>query len=134
MGIVVTVFMLLGLLTISPLSFVSLGRYQNNTPFICFISLGLLLAGLWNSLWHGLRYLDTFWGLAALVSGFFMVCVAVLIIVELNVAALSSQSIVQIIYRRIKSIKWVLILGLLASFCLYAITLIQLNLGYPIIH
>ncbi len=128
MGIVVTIFMLSGLLVISPWPKLSLGMLRTNSNVVNFIASGLLLAGLWNSLWHGLRYLDHFWGLAALVSGFFMVMTAVLIFVDYG-----KKTGLQKIYSFIKPLSLLWVIGLFASFLLYAITLIQLNLGYPII-
>ncbi len=128
MGIVVTIFMLLGLLVISPWSKLSLGTLRANIKMINFIAGGLLLTGLWNSLWHGLRYLDHFWGLAALISGFFMVVTAVIIFVDYG-----KKTGFEKIYSCIKPLSLFWLIGLLVSFLLYAITLIQLNLGYPII-
>ena len=41
----------------------------------------LLLAGLWNALWHAPRHLDGFWGWAALGSGSLMLLVAAFLLV-----------------------------------------------------
>lgn len=46
------------------------------------LATGLLLAGLWNSLWYRLRHMANFWRQAALVSGLLMVAVAMLLPVQ----------------------------------------------------
>lgn len=85
----------------------------------------LLLAGLWNLLWYGLRNYTEFWGMAALVSGVFMLLTALI---------LNQQKLLKTMQPSVlKGLKWLTIIGLLASFLLYAITLVQLNLGMPII-
>ncbi|MGH1487399.1 MAG: hypothetical protein ACRBCI_14385 [Cellvibrionaceae bacterium] len=130
MGIVVTVFMLLGLLVLSPLPLL---KAKKNNQLIYYIAYGLLLMGLWNFLWFGLRHLSIFWGIAAVVSGVFMVLASIIILVESNEPRLAENALVKSLYTMVKPLKlWVVTL-LLASFLLYAITLIQLNLGYPII-
>jgi hypothetical protein len=132
MGIVVTVFMLLGLsFLLSPLCW-NIEKYKEKNSFFNFVVYGLLLAGLWNALWFGLRNLEIFWGVAALISGIFMV-VSSLILLGDNNRVLSAAVVVKI-YKTIKPLRLLIILGLSGSFLLYAITLIQLNLGYPIIH
>lgn len=126
MGIVVTVFMLLGLLLVSPLPVLNLKKYKGNVSFVRFVGFGLLLMGLWNLLWFGLRHLQLFWGQAAVVSGLFMIVVAILILGEQ-----SFQN--NKIYIKFKVLSVFFIVGLFLSFLLYAVTLIQLNLGYGII-
>lgn len=134
MGIVVTIFMLLGLLMASPFSMVSLGRQRQHALVANTIGYGLLLAGLWNSLWHGVRHLEYFWGVAALVSGVFMVLVAVIILVRYGRNALFFHSVLQSVYQKISPLSLLWIAGLFCSFCLYAVTLIQLNVGLAILH
>ena len=134
MGIVVTIFMLLGLLMVSPFSKVSLGDKRHNTQVANVIGNGLLLAGLWNALWHGVRHIEYFWGVAALVSGVFMVLVAVMIIVKYGSSSLSSHAVLVSIEQKISPLSLLWIVGLFGSFCLYAVTLVQLNLGLAIIH
>ena len=133
MGIVVTVFMLLGLLLVSPFCFFSLKRYREKQGLVTFIGFGLLLSGLWNTLWFGLSNPLIFWGQAALVSGVFMVAVACLIIGSHYKGNEKVLGFFRSISRRLESLRLLLILGLLASFLLYLITLIRLNLGYPIL-
>lgn len=129
MGIVVTIFMLAGILMLAPIPLLkpNFKQQQGN-----FIGVALLLSGLWNSLWHGLRYLSDFWGLAALVSGIFMIAVAVIILKNYSVKAWTSSAVFSQIYVIIKPLHWVWWLGLVFSFLLYSVTLIRLNLGLPI--
>lgn len=134
MGIVVTVCMLLGLLMVSPLSWLSLGAQRHNIQLANVIGFALLFAGLWNSLWHGLRYLHSFWGMAALVSGVFMVLVAVIILKEYGRSQLASSTAFQRLYKGISPLSLTWTVGLLASLGLYAVTLVRLNLGLSIIH
>ncbi|WP_210547216.1 hypothetical protein [Rhodoferax sp. PAMC 29310] len=90
-----------------------------------------MLGGLWNSAWHGLRYWGDFWGKAALVSGILMmaVAVAVLLVVERSSAGWGHFASVRAVYKLIKPVSGVLVVGLLACFILYAVALVRLNLG-----
>lgn len=131
MGIVVTVFMVLGLLHQSPISFLSLGSFKQKKSLTNFIGIGLLLMGFWNSLWFGLRHLSAFWGQAALISGVFMVMTAFIILVSSSSTWLSNAGLQKSSYF-IKPLLPLWLLGLLASAILYAVTLVRLNLGLPI--
>lgn len=133
MGIVVTLFMLLALLMVSPLKWLSFGQLKSNQGLASFIGVGLLLTGLWNALWHGLRYLHDFWGIAALVSGIFMVTVAIIILNRHASTMVTKLPAITSAYKLINPLSALCILGLFLSFMLYAITLIRLNLGLPII-
>ncbi len=133
MGIVVTIFMLLGLLMVSSFSWLSLGAKKNERSIAHFIGNGLLLAGLWNAFWHGLRYADVFWGQAALVSGLLMILVSIIILKEYGSHKLATSRAIASIYKIINPLSILWIMGLLLSFLLYAVTLIQLNLGLDII-
>ncbi len=133
MGIVVTVFMLLGLLKLSSLSFLGGNRLNNHLPLNMVISHGLLLVGLWNTAWFGLQHLTIFWGVAALLSGLLMMLCAIIIIVEHPCGKLSKNPLTNTLYRVIKPFKCWLIAALWVSFLLYATTLVQLNLGLAII-
>ncbi len=133
MGIVVTVFMLLGLMMLSPWDKVSLGGQRDNPRTATTIGIGLLLLGLWNSLWHGLRYLDYFWGIAGLVSGVFMVAVAFMLLKQYAKPAIADHTLVTKANGFLQPMKAVWLVGLLVSFLLYSVTLIQLNLGMPTI-
>ncbi len=126
MGIVVTIAMLFGLVVLRPTPWRADAAAQADLRFVVFTAGALLLAGLWNALWHGLRNLDSFWGLAALFSGVVMVLAAVIIFLERGEPAVADSTWVG-------SIRSMVVWVLAACFLLYAVTLIQLNLGYPII-
>lgn len=125
MGIVVSIAMLAGLciFLINPVSiFRSLPSNNFKVHFLVGFFLGA--AGLWNAFWYGLRNVDSFWGQAALVSGLIMLVSALVVLMSLRRPA-------EIVERR--WFHWLLIAGLLASFLLYATTLVQLNLGIQIL-
>jgi hypothetical protein len=132
MGIVVTVFMVLGLLHQSPIIFLSLSRLKKKKSLTKFIGIGLLLMGFWNLLWFGLRHLTFFWGQAAAVSGVFMVMTALLILVSPH-SPYSSNASLQKIAHLIKPLSLLWLLGLLVSALLYTVTLVRLNLGLSIL-
>lgn len=132
MGIVVTVFMVLGLLHQSPISLLSFGRLAKKASLTNFIGCGLLLMGCWNIFWFGLQHLSVFWGQAALVSGVFMVMTALLILLSPH-SRWASNSFLKKLSYYIKPLLPLWLLGLLACAILYALTLIRLNLGLTII-
>ncbi len=132
MGIVVTVFMLLGLLMASPWVPPGLRVLRTSPALVDKLACGLLLAGLWNALWHGLRHLGEFWGQAALVSGFLMVAVALLLLVEHGGDFWRKQAAAGRAHRALKPLAPALVLGLALCFCLYAVALVRLNLGLSI--
>lgn len=127
MGFVMTVCMLLGILLLAPWPPVGVGQWHRRPALARAMAMVVLLAGVWNALWHGLRNLNAFWGIAALVSGLLMIAAAALVLrrvptVMVDAAAPSSTVL-----------RGAVLVGLLASFLLYAITLLRLNLGYRII-
>lgn len=122
MGIVVTIVMLLGLLALYGQKYTSGNRVQ--LTIICL----LVLLGAWNAFWHGIQYWPVFWAKAAVISGTFMMLSASLLLVKKYSIALSFLKSVAG-----KVLVYLTIAGLLCSFLLYAVTLIQLNMGYPII-
>jgi len=133
MGIVVAVIMLLGLSMRWPIPFVY-PRLVSAAPVSAnIVGALLLLGGLWNSLWFGLRHLDTFWGVAALISGVVMSVTALLILAEWGSAFTLAYLKVKNIDRQIKPLSLLVNISLLGCFLLYAVTLVQLNLGMPII-
>ena len=79
--------------------------------------------GLWNVLWYGVRHLTEFWGQTALISGLALLLAAIIILHNSGVFVFKLPAWL------IKCVQVILLL----SFLLYAITIIQLNLGYPII-
>ena len=115
MGIVMAIVMLAGLTMM----------LKKNRSLIAsnIVALLLLLGGFWNALWYGLRHLGQFWGAAGLVTGFVMVVTALYLWLNKS----SKGSNIRTDY------KIVVTSALAASFLLYFITLVQLNLGYEII-
>lgn len=111
MGIVVTAAMLLGLI-----AYVTRALSNRFIGLVRVSAWALGLAGLWNILWYGMRHLETFWGQAAIISGFVMLLAALNLI---NTRTLLPRSVI--------------FTALLASFLLYAVTLIRLNMGLTII-
>ena len=122
MGIVVTLVMLLGLLALFGQKYTSGSKTQ-------FTIIGLLaLLGAWNAFWHGVQYWPPIWAKAAIISGIFMILTALLLTVKkYSIADSFLQGTAG------KMTVYFIIVGLLCSFLLYAVTLIQLNMGYPII-
>lgn len=126
MGIVVTLAMLFGLIVLRPTPWRDENAKVQNPGFVTFTITALTVFGLWNFLWYGLRHLGDFWGWAAIVSGASMVAAALIVFVERESSSDSSNS--RLIAARSP------VIGVLAiSFLLYAITLVQLNMGLPII-
>ena len=107
MGIVMAIIMLLGVLALMNT------RWKNNV-----ISIVLLLGGLWNIFWYGLRHLNSFWGNSAIITGILMVLAALHLLGILKLSKGGNK-----IYA----------VCLTAGCLLYSITIIQLNLGYDII-
>lgn len=130
MGIVVTVFMLLALLLLSPWPAQLVAWRRAGAAACRTLAFGVLTAGLWNALWHGLRHLGDFWGIAALVSGLLMVAAAVL---SLRSGAADAPHPLAGDQHGLKSLTAVLMGALAACFLLYAVTLVRLNLGYAIV-
>jgi hypothetical protein len=133
MGIVVSVIMLLGLCFLLPIPVIKT-RFLKSAPCSAnTISALLLLGGLWNSVWFGLQHLAIFWGLAALISGMLMVLAALMVFVQYGSGRLLEVVLLQKAYVLIQPLALVLTVALLLCFLLYGITLVQLNLGLPIL-
>ena len=113
MGTIVTVCMLAGLLFSVPYATSS---KLKPLPGILGWLVGAVVftAGGWNTFWHGLRNLTNLWGLAALISGVFMMITAVYI--------MQLKSIPAWLIR----IRAIVFLGLLICFVLYATTIARL--------
>lgn len=114
MGIVITLSMLIGLLAL-----IYIDRMSRQRRRLVAAILGL--SGLWNMLWYGAQNYLQFWGQAALVSGL------LLLLAALRMLYPSQPMLSAVIARRL------LFCTLLSCFLLYATTLLQLNLGLPII-
>jgi len=133
MGIVVSVIMLLGLCFLLPIPLIN-ARLLAGAPSSANIVSGLLLlGGLWNSVWFGLQNITAFWGLAALISGVFMVLAALLIFVPYGSGRLQEVIWLQKVYTAIQPMTLLWLMCLSVCFLLYAVTLVQLNLGMPIL-
>lgn len=113
MGTIVTVCMLIGLLFAVP--YALNGKLSPLPTFVaCFVGAIVFTAGGWNTFWHGLRNLTNFWGLAALISGIFMMLTALYI---MQIKSLPAGLL---------RMRIVVLLGLFACFMLYAITIARL--------
>ena len=132
MGIVVTFYMFFGVLLLSPLAKGVIGEKISLTN-AKWMTCGLFLAGAWNAFWHGFRHIDLSWGIAALISGFFMMMAAILIFRKRTDYNFISHSLYEIIFNVLNKFSLVIWLGLLLSFLVYAVSLILLNLGLPML-
>ena len=133
MGIVVTVFMLLGLLLLSPVPYCRMDTQKCPSLLVNSLVAGLLITGWWNVLGYGLSHWESFWGVAAIISGLMMVLVGVILLKRVSSFQCARQRWVASIYQRINPLSSVWIAGLLLSFLLYSITLIRLNMGLAIL-
>ena len=120
MGIVVCISMLLGLSVLQPTPWNGSRRTKHASKFILFTAVALLLLGLWN-LVYGLFSISGFWLWASVISGLAMVSASIIIFSEFNAEVQSSQ------------LRKTVVAVLAISFLVYAVTLIQLNLGYSIL-
>lgn len=132
MAIVVSVFMLLGLLMASPWVPPGSRVLRSKPGVVDVLASGLLLAGLWNSLWHGLRHLTDFWGIAALVSGAMMIAVAIVLLVEHGSDGWRKRRAAVRAHAALKPLATLFVVGLALCFVLYTVTLVRLNLGLSI--
>lgn len=132
MGIVVTVFMLLGLLMALPWVPTEL-RFLRTTPaLVDVLASGQLLVGAWNVFWYGARHPGAFWGLAATVSGLLMIAVALLLLVEHGSDRWRRIAWIVRAHAWLKPHAMPLVAGLAVCLALYSVTLVRLNLGMPI--
>jgi hypothetical protein len=127
------VAMAVGIIAFMPLPWREVSRSQTNsnalgdrTKLVAPWIVGV--AGLWNFAWYGLQNIPSFWGIAALTSGIIMLLSFFLLTPKPH-----PNSIVESIRGHINKIRLPVYVGLVASFLLYLVTLIQLNLGLPII-
>ena len=140
MGIVVCIAMLLGVVTMLRRSVHSTERPAHIVLRIARLAVptGLFLLGIWNAFWYGIENIHLFWGKAALGSGLFMITASIIIFGD-SQRGYSPHSedrdsaLMSWLYRLLNPLRGIVLLGLGLSFLLYFITLVQLNLGYPII-
>ncbi len=113
MGTIVTVCMLIGLIFSVPYA---MKPTLKRLPHALHLLIGSVVfaAGAWNTFWHGLRNLTNFWGVAALISGIFMMLTALYIIQVRSLAPGLNKT------------KYLYLAGLLVSFILYAVTIARL--------
>ncbi len=123
MGIVVCISMLLGLTVLQPTPWNRSARVKQPTQFVMFTAFSLLSLGLWNVI-YGYFTISGFWMWASLISGSAMVLASFYVFIE---QGSESSDIDHSNVRKATTI----VLAL--SFLVYAVTLIQLNLGYPIL-
>jgi len=113
MGTIVTVCMLIGLLFSVP--YALNGRLKRLPDIVAWLVGALVfVAGGWNTFWHGLRNLNNFWGIAALISGVFMMLTAIYI---MQIRSLP---------KGLRRIRLIVLAGLFLCFLLYAITIARL--------
>lgn len=113
MGIIMTFGMLVGLV----LLLAQIREISFKPAVVRLLATFVLLCGLWNTFWYGLQNIQQFWGLAALGSGLAMILTAWVILTE----------------RKSLALNLVLVTVLLASFLVYLVTIVQLNLGRQLI-
>jgi len=113
MGTIVTVCMLIGLLAATP--YLVSKQLKPLPRIVAWIVGGIvLLGGIWNTFWHGIRHLTDAWGQAALISGVFMMLTGLYLVRFDSLPPL------------LKKLRpWVL-LGLLGWFLIYAIKIASL--------
>ena len=119
MGIAVTVAQLMGLIAYALSKLVDPSQAGSNkaTTFKNKLAVPVLAGlGLWNIAWYGMRNFETFWGQAAIITG------VVMLLASLDLTG-----------RRVLLPRAMVVIALWASFSLYAITLVRLNLGLPIV-
>jgi uncharacterized membrane protein YczE len=132
-GIVICVAMVLGLIAFMPMPWrepdakgseegAFLSKVKSFAPSV------LVAAGAWNTFWYGLQNTASFWGKTGLITGLVMMLSAVVLTPQLN-----QNKIITCLYKILKPFRIPLFVTLLASFSLYLVTLIQLNLGLPVI-
>ena len=123
MGIVVCISLLLGLSVLQPTPWNSAKQATHDSRFILFTTGMLFGLGVWNVLYAYFN-ITGFWFWASLISGTAMVFASFYTFSERGLEqGRASDSTVR------KAVVFILAL----SFLLYAVTLIQLNLGYPIL-
>ncbi|MFT6099859.1 MAG: putative membrane protein YiaA [Arenicella sp.] len=124
MGIVVCVVMLLGLSVLQPSPWNSAKRARHASKFILFTSVSLFGFGLWNVI-YGYLNINGFWMWASIISGLAMVLASYYVFSERHEETESVFSV--------SSLRKAVVAVLALSFLVYAVTLIQLNLGYSIL-
>lgn len=120
MGIVVCIGMLFGLSVLQPTPWNSGKRAQHSPEFVAFTGVAMLGLGFWNVIYACLN-ISGFWFWASLISGIAMVLGSFFVVSEEQRGPKESN------------LRRAVVVVLAISFLLYAVTIIQLNLGYPIL-
>ena len=133
MGIVICLAMALGLIAFMPMPWREPDtQVSDERSFLSkvrsFAPIVLATAGAWNTFWYGLQNTASFWGKTGLITGLIMMLSAVVLTSQLNQSKILAR-----LYKILNPFRIPLFVTLLASFLLYLVTLIQLNLGLPII-
>lgn len=131
MGIVVCISMLLGLAVLQPTPWDSSKRGGHAPKFILFAGAALLGFGAWNVLYAYFK-LDGFWSWMSLISGVAMVVGSYYIFSEQG-SNISDEGHIKNSGASGSRFRKAVVAVLSLSFLLYALTPIQLNLGYPIL-
>jgi len=97
-----------------------------------FVAVALLGLGLWNVI-YGYLNISGFWLWVSLVSGIAMVLASFYILAETNVDIDSQETSDVNAQINNSKLRNAVVTVLALSFLVYAITLVQLNLGYPIL-
>lgn len=132
MGIVVCICMLLGLSVLRPTPWNRSKRARHGHKYGLFVAVALLGLGLWNVI-YGYLNISGFWLWASLVSGIAMVLASFYILAETNVDIDSQETSDVNAQINNSKLRNAVVTVLALSFLVYAITLVQLNLGYPIL-
>lgn len=136
MGIVVTIAMLLGLVVLRPTPWSARDERSQAQGFMRFTMFFLLFIGIWNFAWYGLRHASEFWGVVSLVSGLAMVAAAFFVRLKSREASgtdAQQSSFTASEKKWLRRLRITVVWSLAAFFLLYAVTLVQLNLGYSIL-
>lgn len=135
MGIVVCISMLLGLSVLQPTPWNSAKRANHHPRLVLVTAITLFALGTWN-FFYGYLNINGFWSMASMVSGSAMVFASYYVYRERPSAPLPEKNTVSDDSQSDKAqsgIRKAVVAVLALSFLVYAITLVQLNLGYSIL-
>jgi hypothetical protein len=124
--------MLLGLSILQPTPWNSAIRAKHASRFVVFTGTALLILGFWNLL-YGYLNMTGFWFWASIVSGIAMVLASYYVFTERDASVNSKDVDFDAKAANTSGFRKSVVAVLALSFLMYAVTLIQLNLGYPIL-
>lgn len=122
MGIVIALCLLTGTLVLFNAARCSL-RTKNRTAVL------MALAACWNVFWYGLQHLGQTWGWIALASGLLMLLGSLILFSEGGM--LKKSGMLKLNFSRTLKHGVTVLMAVFAL--LYIVTIVQLNLGYPIL-